>query len=357
VTVASVDEPPVVAASATQRSVTFLVPEGVDDPLRVSGGNVYDQHVRDRLGAHGWSVETVEVRDAAGAASLLAELPDRATVLVDGLVAAGAPEEFRAAADRLRLVVLTHMVVAAFADATPAQVDAERRMLAAAHRVVATSAWTAREFVRRGLVDAGRVSIAAPGVVASLRGSGKRAASVRADGQLLCVGVVAPHKGQDVLLAALARLPDQDWACTIAGSTDASPEFASGLRRDAAALGGRVRFTGVLGRAALAAEYERCGLLVAPSRVESAGMAIAEAQARGIPVVAADVGGIRDTVSRGGAMLVTPEDPAALAAALREWLTDADVRRRLRHEARAARAALPSWDDTAAAVAAALEAT
>jgi glycosyltransferase involved in cell wall biosynthesis len=351
--------------------VTFVVTDGIDDPARVSGGNVYDRHVRDLLDSHGWHVSTVPVADAAGAGAALEAIPDAATVLVDGLVASWAPEQVAAAAARGRLVLLAHMVVAAFPGATDAEIEAERRVLAAAHRVIATSAWTAREFERRGLVDAGRLSIAPPGAVASdhrsrfgahavrpgrtMRASNvPRTRTARAR-RLLCVGVVAPHKGQDVLVAALGRLGEDDWACTIAGSLEAAPEFAARVGRDAARLGGRVRLTGVLAREALEAEYARGGLLVAPSRVESSGMAIAEAQARGIPVVAAAVGGIPDTVAGGGAILVRPDDPDALAAALHAWMSDPALRRRLRREARSVRGVLPTWDGTAAAVAAALE--
>ncbi len=362
------------AATAARRTVTFVVTDGVDDPARVSGGNVYDRHVRDLLGSHGWHVSTVPVADAAQAGAALAAIPATETVLLDGLVAGWAPDQVAAAAARGRLVLLAHMVVAAFPGATAGEIEAERRVLAAAHRVIATSAWTAREFERRGLVDAGRLSIAPPGVAASDHRSRFGAHAVRSGRtvhapnernaprtrtrrarRLLCVGVVAPHKGQDVLVAALERLSEDDWACTIAGSLEAAPEFAARVGRDAARLGGRVRLTGVLAREALEAEYARGGLLVAPSRVESSGMAIAEAQARGIPVVAAAVGGIPDTVAGGGAILVRPDDPDALAAALHAWMADPALRRRLRREARSVRGVLPTWDGTAAAVAAALE--
>ena len=47
-------------------SVRFLVPAGIDDPLRVSGGNVYDRHVRDGLRGRGWDVAIAEVADAEG---------------------------------------------------------------------------------------------------------------------------------------------------------------------------------------------------------------------------------------------------------------------------------------------------
>ncbi|MDQ4212733.1 glycosyltransferase family 4 protein [Microbacterium capsulatum] len=335
------------------RAVTFLVPEGIDDPARVSGGNLYDRRIRDGLGGQGWRVSTVEAPDAAGATSTLRGLPGGATVLVDGLVGLWAAEGIAAAAGRLRIVVLAHMVAAAFPGATDATMAAERRMFAAADRVVVTSSWTAKELSRRGLVTSERIAVAVPGVdVAEAPGEGPKN---RLD--LLCVGVVAPHKGQDVLLDALARIPEQGWTCRIVGSSRPFGDFASSVARDAQRFSGRVRMTGVLHGPELAAEYRRGALLVAPSRVESSGMAIAEARGHGVPVVAAAVGGIPDTVAGGGAVLVPPGDPEALAVALGAWMTDPALRTRLRTEVRAARVGLPTWAGSVSAVARALEAS
>lgn len=333
------------------RPMRLIVPDGIDDPRRVSGGNVYDRHVRDGLAPHGWRVETVEVADAAAAASALRSTPDDARVLVDGLVARWAPDGVEEAARRARLVVLAHMLTAAFPDATDAAVDAERRALAAARGVVVTSRWTADELVRRGLADARRVVVAAPGVDMA-----DGVAAPRDDEALLCVGVIAPHKGQDTLLAALARLPRFRGTCTLVGATDTYPAFASAVARDAAAFGGRVRLTGALDRRELEAAYRSSALLVAPSRVESAGMAIAEARAHGLPVIAAATGGIPDTLGEGGGILVPPGDPGALAVALENWMSQPPLRTRLRREALDGRAALPRWPDTIARVADALEA-
>ena len=84
---------------------------------------------------------------------------------------------------------------------------------------------------------------------------------------------------------------------------------------------------------------------------ETYGMVVTEALARGLPVVAAEVGGVpealgrdRDGVAPG--LLVPPDDPAALGAALRAWLGDAALRQRLRRAARERRAALPGWSTT-----------
>ncbi|NNC13610.1 glycosyltransferase family 4 protein [Planctomonas sp. JC2975] len=343
------------------RIVWFLVPDGIDDPTRVSGGNVYDREIRTGLRERGWSVNVVRVADP-GAAEPHAEgssaptavdtVPDGGLALVDGLVGDWAAAELEAASTRIRVVVLAHMVAAAFPDASDATADAERRSLAGARRVVTTSRWTADQLVERGLADRQCITVAVPGAHRS-----PPATAAEPGGELLCVGVIAPHKGQDLLLDALARVSEPGWTCTLIGSMTVFPEFASRIAESAAEFGGRVWMPGTLAPGELDAVYRRTALLVAPSRLESSGMALAEAQAHGIPVMAAAVGGIPDTLGMGrtraignrggGAMLVLPDDAAALADALDAWLSDPGLRDRLRTEARHARTLLPGWQDTA----------
>jgi glycosyltransferase involved in cell wall biosynthesis len=124
-------------------------------------------------------------------------------------------------------------------------------------------------------------------------------------------------------------------------------------------MNGRVRFSGALPDADLARSYEEADLLLLPSRSETYGMVVTEALARGIPVVASDVGGVPEAMGHGAdgarpGVLVPREDPAALGDALRAWLGDADLRRRLRQTARERRESLPDWSRTTAAVADAL---
>jgi glycosyltransferase involved in cell wall biosynthesis len=240
------------------------------------------------------------------------------------------------------------MLTEAFAGADPRAVERERRALAAASHVIATSNWTAAELVGRGIAQRSGVTVALPGAASGPPARG-------AAGDLLCVGTVAPHKGQDILLDALGRLGSLDWTCTVAGSRDADPAFAGRVAKTAARLGSRVRMTGVLGDAQLRAAYQGSGLLVAPSRAESFGMAIAEARSCGLPVVAARVGGIPESVAGGGAILVGADDPAALASALEQWMTDPALRARLRAEAAGARARAPRWSTTVETIARVLE--
>lgn len=334
----------------TGRAVWLLVPAGVDDPARVSGGNVYDRRVREGLARLGWLVRQREIADGAQLAAALGALPRGATALIDGLVAGWGPDAVAEASARLRVVVLAHMVVAAFPGATAESRDAERGALRSAARVIATSEWTAAELVRRGLVEGGRVAVAVPGASAEAGGGAADGPGRADDLELLCVGAIAPHKGQDLLLDALAGLPGHDWRLTLAGSSAVAPEFAAEIARAAVRLGGRVRMPGPLTPPELDRAYRRCGALVAPSRVESFGMAIADARRRGIPVIAAAVGGIPEAVAGGGALLVPPGDAAALRVALNTWMSDPAERARLRAEAARASTRAPRWADTAARI-------
>ena len=125
-------------------------------------------------------------------------------------------------------------------------------------------------------------------------------------------------------------MADLSWRCTCVGSLDRDPVFAAAVQRRA---NGRVEFTGPRTGSELERTYAAADLLVLPSHAETYGMVVTEALARGVPVIATDVGGVSEALGDGG-LLVPPGDPAALGAALRRWLGDADLRGRLRHAAR-----------------------
>jgi glycosyltransferase involved in cell wall biosynthesis len=339
----------------------IVVPAGIDDPARPSGGNIYDRRVCRGLAADGWTVHVHEIPGSwpspdapahAALADALHRIPDRALVLVDGLVASPAPEAFVPAARRLRLVVLVHMPLG---DGTADDRVREREgaVLTAAAAVVTTSAWARRVLLELYELPAGRVVVAAPGVDAAELAPGTVAA-----GTLLTVAAVIPGKGHDVLLDALATLDGLSWQCLCVGSLERDPGFAARLRRRVAdaGMGDRVRFSGPQAGAELADSYRAADVLVLPSRAETYGMVVAEALARGLPVVAADVGGVPEALGHGArrvrpGLLVPPDDAAALGGALRAWLEDADLRRLLRRAARERRESLAGWPATVSAVA------
>lgn len=343
-------------AMRTTYAVHVIVPDAIDDPARPSGGNEYDRRICMGLAAAGWQVSKHTIPDAwprLGAAGLravrraMAGLPDGAVVLVDGLIASASPEVLVAEASRLALVVVVHLPLGD----DPATRAAEAASLTAARAVIATSTWTRDRLVTDYAL--GSVHVAEPGVEPATPAVGS------ADGaELVCVGAVAPHKGHDLLLAALASVAGYPWRCTCVGPLDTDPEFVERLRRDAlaAGIGARLTFTGALKGTALDAAYRSADVLVHATRGETYGMVVSEALARGLPVIATAVGGLPDALGcapDGGrpGILVPSDDPSALASALRAWLTDGKLRSRLREAALARRRTLTTWSATSEQVA------
>jgi glycosyltransferase involved in cell wall biosynthesis len=344
-------------------AVHVVVPDGIDDPARPSGGNVYDRRLCRGLGSHGWSVYEHTVpgcwprRGPASFAALdgvVRRIPDDALVLLDGLVASTAPEVLVPQARRLRLVVLVHMPLG-HRPAHDGPEDARRReraVLSVAAAVVTTSAWCRRRLLELYPLSAARVHVAVPGVDAADLAAGT------AEGKALrCVAAVTFDKGYDVLLDALTTITSLAWHCVCVGSLERDPAFAARLRRRLLhdGLGDRVSFTGPLTGAELDRSYAAADLLVLASRAETYGIVVIEALARGVPVVAADVGGVTEALGHGAdgirpGLLVPPEDPAALGAALRAWLGDGDLRRRLRRAACERRRSLPRWSATTSVI-------
>jgi glycosyltransferase involved in cell wall biosynthesis len=338
-----------------------VVPEGIDDPARASGGNAYDRRICRELDEIGWPVHVHAVPGSwprpdkaayTALAGVVQEIPDGALALLDGLVASTAPEVLVPQANRLRLVPLVHMPLGHDTSDDDARTR-EGAVLAVAASVVTTSAWSRRVLLELYSLRGDRVHVAEPGVDAAPLSSGTATAAA-----LLCVAAVIPGKGHDVLVDALTTMTELSWDCLCVGSTDRDPAFAESLRRGLSAdgLADRVRFAGPRTGAELDRSYESADLLVLASRAETFGMVVTEALAHGLPVVAADVGGVADALGHGAdgtrpGVLFPSGDPAALAGALRAWLGDRAARKTWRRAARERRASLSGWSSTTSVLA------
>jgi glycosyltransferase involved in cell wall biosynthesis len=345
-------------------AVHFVVPDGIEDPTRPSGGNTYDIHVGRGLDSLGWSVYRHAApgrwpgRDTStlsALAGLVQGVPDDAVLLIDGLIASAAPEVLVPLADRLRLVVLVHMPLGHRpAEDVPEEVRRrERTVLRAAAGVITTSRWSARRLRALYELDPDRVHIAEPGAELA-----ELATGTASGGELLCVANVSFEKGHDVLVEALLTLVERPWQCVCVGSVDRDPPFVEDLRRRVLDCGleDRVSFPGPRTAAELDRSYAAADLMVLASRAETYGMVVTEALSRGVPVVATEVGGVTEALGYGAdgmrpGLLVPPEDSPALAAALGAWLGDAELRGRLRRAAQQRRKSLRGWSTTASLLA------
>jgi glycosyltransferase involved in cell wall biosynthesis len=335
--------------------VVFAVPGALTIP---TGGYAYEARMIAELRARDWHVDVLDLGDGfprpgaqalAAAQARLAALPRQDPIVIDGLAFGVLPDVATELAASHRLIALVHHPLAREAGLSPREAEAlhssERRALAAARRVIVTSAFTARLVISDYAVPQGLVTTVRPGSdrVAPGHGSGQETVS------LLAVGAIVPRKGYDALLAALATLHDLPWRLTIAGDRTRDADTAARLDADLARskLADRVRFAGAVSAGQLAALYASADLFVLASRFEGYGMAFAEAIAYGVPVIGTTAGAIPETVPASAGVLVPADDIAALSTALRQLIDDLDRRHRLAASARAAAAELPTWPHAA----------
>ena len=143
-------------------------------------------------------------------------------------------------------------------------------------------------------------------------------------------GRLTVQKSLETALEAIARVPDA--SLVIAGEGDR----LDALRERAVQLGlnGRVRFLGPQPRERVLELFRAADAALLSSAWENFPHTVVEALAAGTPVIATDVGGVREAVEDGrNGLLVPPGDAAALAAALQRYLEDDQLRERLRSAA------------------------
>jgi glycosyltransferase involved in cell wall biosynthesis len=333
--------------------LAFCIPGDIALP---TGGYRYDREVLARLGACGVKARHLQLEggypnpsshDLLNTQSHLADCPAREILLIDGLALGAMPPDMIADLPQ-RTVALVHHPLGLEAGLSARRasflLQNEQAVLAHVRHVIVTSPATKRILLKDfGLTDR-KVTVAEPGTARAARsaGTGKPL-------QILAVGAVSTRKAYDQLVMALAALPDLDWRLTIAGSLTLQPDATAVLRDtiDRSGVSDRIRLTGALDDIHLAALYAKADLFAMSSLFEGYGMALTEALARGLPIVASSGGAAADTMPALAAIKVTPGDITGLTTALRRVMSDDALRRRMGDAAWAAAGLLPDWDDTA----------
>jgi glycosyltransferase involved in cell wall biosynthesis len=224
-------------------------------------------------------------------------------------------------------------------------------------RIIATCSDEVFELKAMG-IDTSRISVAPCGVDLELFSGSGPAESRNRPHRILSVGRLVPRKGVDLLIEALPALRDAGFDVELlivggGGNAAALADDAEAHRllNIATDLGvqDRVSFRGQVPRDAMPALFRSADAVVCAPWYEPFGIVPLEAMACGVPVVAAAVGGLRDTVvdQRTG-LHVPPKDPAAIAAALTALLSDPDLRRALGRAGEARAKSRYSWARVAA---------
>jgi glycosyltransferase involved in cell wall biosynthesis len=346
------------------KRLAFAVPGDLATP---TGGYAYDRRIIAELKTLGWTIDVIDLGEGyprpdaaqrAAAPELLARMPQGQPIVIDGLAFGVLPAAAASLHQRNPLIALVHQPLALESGLSLANANnfraSERTALEFARRVIATSPSTGNLLTMDYGVPAEHITVARPGSDPVAPAVGSRDGVVR----LLAVGSVVPGKGYDVLIAALTTLADLPWQLMIAGDTGRDRATAAQIEGDIARfkLTDRIALLGAVAPAHLAELYRAADLFVLASRFESYGMAYAEAVAHGLPTIGTTAGAIPDTLSGESAILVKPDDVAALAHALRRLIADSNERQKISSAARAAAVHLPTWRDSAALFAGAIEA-
>jgi glycosyltransferase involved in cell wall biosynthesis len=342
-------------------SAAFAIPGDIDLP---TGGYAYDRRVlallpqfdvRIRRLALPGSYPAPTAADLEQTARALADVAPRAVLMIDGLAYGAMPASLIGAL-RNPILALVHHPLCLEAGLDRQRRDAllasEKAALALARGIVVTSSTTAGTLIADFAVPPGKIAVAAPGTDPAPRAKGTGVPL-----RLLAVGSVVPRKAFDVLVRALGPLASRDWRLDIVGPADRDQGALAALQSAMAETGlaHRVTLAGPVGTEPLARYYAAADVFLMPSLYEGYGMALAEAMARGLPIVCTSGGAAAATVPDGAAIKVAPGDVGALSQAIARLLDDTGLRRRLADAAWVAGQKLPRWEDTARIVAGAIK--
>ena len=191
-----------------------------------------------------------------------------------------------------------------------------------ARAVIALSSALKHRVIELGIPD-NRVVVQANGVDGIRfqirdRRQAREALDLPVDRRIVCfVGNLVPVKGPDVLVEAIARM-DQQCLSSLHVVFVGDGELNNRLRTrcDQLGLSGHVRFAGLRAPDEIPLWMAAADVLCLPSRREGCPNVVLEALASGRPVVASNVGGVPDLLTEKNGVLVLPDDPTRLAAAL-----------------------------------------
>jgi glycosyltransferase involved in cell wall biosynthesis len=344
----------------------FVIPGDITLP---TGGYAYDRRVLALLADHGVTCAHVALPgsypapttdDLAETERILAALPDDTVLLIDGLAFGAMPGDV-VGRIKQKIVALVHHPLCLESGLAPMRArylkQTETMALLFAEAVVVTSKPTARILSADFDVPDAKIEVAEPGTARAPRATGTGTPV-----QLLSVGSIVPRKGYDVLARALCQLAirDLDWHLTIVGAVRDPGAHESLLaclqsQFDGTDIRARVTLVGAVDDATLAKLYDAADIFVMPSHYEGYGMALTEALVRGLPIITTSGVAAADDVPRDARRIVSPGDSGPLCVELDSLVRKPEVRRRMSDAAWAAGQELPTWDDTARAIATVLK--
>lgn len=338
--------------SKALRNAVFAIPGDIDT---LTGGYIYEKRLLLGLRAQGRTVTHVELpagfpdptsAEMSLSVRVLAELPDDAPLILDGLVF-GSIDPAGLAQVRPPVVAMIHHPLALETGLSQERRNhlyrTERANLDHAAHVLVPSPHTAKILMSDYGVSESRITIARPGTDRPSIPSSPVTPPL-----ILSVGIHHARKGHATLLRALSRVSDLKWQATIVGRVHDQSAFDDlrALEKELD-LGPRLRVFGEVPQGELDQLYANATIFALATEYEGYGIVFDEALVRGLPIVSCRTGAVPETVPGETGLLVPVGDDAAFADALRQLLSDERLRTRMAREAFDAGGKLPTWEETA----------
>ena len=339
----------------------FVIPGSLDSP---TGGTRYDRDVLARLNKFGVIANPLLVASRypfPNDADRLATIQSFSSAavdffLIDGLVFGALSDQELAALQKPVIVLLHHPL----ADETGLAPDTanelyqrEKYNLRYAQAVIVTSQKTKDILIAQYDVKADGITVAEPGVTKPDRITIRSPLSPDKPAKLLSVGGISPRKNYGLVLDALALLHAQhNWIWTIAGRLDDKSETER-LQKKTQDLGlsEQVHWLGSVSDPHLVTLYHESDILLYPSHYEGYGMALDEALAYGLPVLASDIIPSARTQASPAIRCLDPLNPRAWCEALSDLLNNTDSFHTACLSATELAKRLPDWDHPTARIA------
>jgi D-inositol-3-phosphate glycosyltransferase len=214
-------------------------------------------------------------------------------------------------------------------DSPELRVVTEKESVRNCQRIIAATAGERSELINYYGAAPDKIGVVPCGVNMELfrpldRAAARQELGITDEKVMLFVGRIDPLKGIDRLLRAMPMLPDREGlGLVVIGGDEYSLSEVERLRGLAAGLGiaGSVNFRGLVKHERLPYYYSAADVCVVPSYYESFGLVALESLACGTPVVASDVGDLRNIIRQGETGFVVPVNtPPRLAAAIAPFI-------------------------------------
>lgn len=326
--------------------ISFLVPPIHDRP---TGGNIYNRRIVTKLQQHANAEAVSWAPD--GPSDVLPDLRKDAILVVDSLLTRhpAALRTFRDAYPNVLTILLAHYLHAIDPRETAAPAaETERAVLPLFDGAITTSRYAKQALHAEGM-SPNDVAVVPPGLDDPYRAP--VAAPSRASvPTLLTVSSLLPGKGLLQFVDCLEALDHLEWRWILVGDDTLEPSFANTVRDRlrTSSIADRTTIVGPVPPEKLRTQYDTADVFVLPSQFETCSMATREAMARGLPIVAYDVGGLPENLGTAPAgCLVSPDEPETFPETLRTVLTNEEKRSRMADGARKRSRAFPTWTDAA----------